>query len=88
MANHSSILAWEIPWTEEPGEPQTTELLRVRQLNDRAHTLAQLPPSPRGLQRTGGNPSKESGSRWSFLRSVWETLLLKDSETLKATRKR
>ena len=34
MANHSSILAWEIPWTEEPGEPQTTELLRVRQLND------------------------------------------------------
>ena len=19
MANHSSILAWEIPWTEEPG---------------------------------------------------------------------
>ena len=20
MANHSSILAWEIPWTEEPGE--------------------------------------------------------------------
>ena len=21
MATHSSILAWEIPWTEEPGEP-------------------------------------------------------------------
>ena len=20
MANHSSILAWKIPWTEEPGE--------------------------------------------------------------------
>ena len=20
MATHSSILAWEIPWTEEPGE--------------------------------------------------------------------
>ena len=20
MASHSSILAWEIPWTEEPGE--------------------------------------------------------------------
>ena len=20
MANHSSILAWTIPWTEEPGE--------------------------------------------------------------------
>ena len=22
MATHSSILAWEIPWTEEPGELQ------------------------------------------------------------------
>ena len=23
MAIHSSILAWRIPWTEEPGEPQS-----------------------------------------------------------------
>ena len=22
IANHSSILAWEIPWTEETGAPQ------------------------------------------------------------------
>ena len=22
MATHSSILAWRIPWTEEPGGPQ------------------------------------------------------------------
>ena len=22
MATHSSILAWKIPWTEEPGGPQ------------------------------------------------------------------
>ena len=21
MATHSSILAWEVPWTEEPGRP-------------------------------------------------------------------
>ena len=26
MATHSSILAWEIPWTEEPGELQSTGL--------------------------------------------------------------
>ena len=26
MANHSSILAWEIPWTEEPGGLQSTGL--------------------------------------------------------------
>ena len=24
MATYSSILAWEIPWTEEPGELQST----------------------------------------------------------------
>ena len=28
MATHSSILAWRIPWTEEPGEPQSMKLQR------------------------------------------------------------
>ena len=31
IATHSSILAWEIPWTEEPGGPQYTGSQRVRQ---------------------------------------------------------
>ena len=30
MATHSSILAWETPWTEEPGGLQSTGLQRVR----------------------------------------------------------
>ena len=30
LATHSSILAWEIPWTEEPGELQSTGSQRVR----------------------------------------------------------
>ena len=34
MATHSSILAWEIPWTEEPGGLQSMGLKRVR------HSLA------------------------------------------------
>ena len=29
-ANHSSILAWRIPWTEEPGWLQFMGLLRVK----------------------------------------------------------
>ena len=29
MATHSSILAWRIPWTEELGRLQATELQRV-----------------------------------------------------------
>ena len=29
METHSSILAWEIPWTEEPGKLQSMGLKRV-----------------------------------------------------------
>ena len=29
MATHSSVLAWEIPWTEEPGGLQPMGLQRV-----------------------------------------------------------
>ena len=38
MATHSSILAWRIPWTEEPGRLQFTGLQRV------GHNLATKPP--------------------------------------------
>ena len=27
MATHSSTIAWKIPWTEEPGRLQLTELV-------------------------------------------------------------
>ena len=30
MATYSSILAWRIPWTEEPGGLQSIRLQRVR----------------------------------------------------------
>ena len=30
MATHSTILAWSIPWTEEPGGLQSTGSQRVR----------------------------------------------------------
>ena len=36
MSTHSSILAWEIPWTEEPGGLQSMGLQKVR--HDWAHT--------------------------------------------------
>ena len=31
MATHSSIPAWEVPWTEEPGGRQSIGLQRVRE---------------------------------------------------------
>ena len=30
MATHSNILAWEVPWTEEPGRLQSTGSQRIR----------------------------------------------------------
>ena len=42
MATHSSILAWRIPWTEEPGELQSMGLQRFRQdlaANTRTHSI-------------------------------------------------
>ena len=33
MATYSSSLAWEIPWTEEPGGVQSLGFKRIRRLN-------------------------------------------------------
>ena len=38
MATHSSILAWRIPWTEEPDVPTVPAVARGR------HNLATKPP--------------------------------------------
>ena len=37
MATHSSVLAWKIPWMEEPGGLQSMGLQRVR--HDRLTSL-------------------------------------------------
>ena len=41
MATHSSVLAWEIPWTEEPGE-----LNKVLEVTGVGHDLVTKPPPP------------------------------------------
>jgi len=39
MVTHSSILAWEIPWTEEPGGPQSMGVPKSQTgLSTHAHT--------------------------------------------------
>ena len=40
MATHSSVLAWEIPWTEKPGGLQSMGSHRVRHdLEIKQHTI-------------------------------------------------
>ena len=45
MATHSSILAWKIPWTEEPGRLQSLGFQRIR--HDRATSLQMVRKSPK-----------------------------------------
>jgi len=42
MATHSSVLAWRIPWTEEPGGLQSTGLQRVRHNRATKHSTAHV----------------------------------------------
>ena len=37
MATHARILAWRIPWTEEPGGLQSMESQRVRHDSETEH---------------------------------------------------
>ena len=39
MATYSSILAWEIPWTEEPGSPWSCKELDMTEHTHTASTL-------------------------------------------------
>ena len=38
MAAHSSILAWEIPWTEEPGRLQSHEVAKESDTTERLNS--------------------------------------------------
>ena len=83
MALHSSILAWKIPWTEEPGRLQSTGSLRVRHdwvtslsLFTFMHWRRKWQPTPilvwriPGTEEPGGLPfmgSHRVGHDWSDL---------------------
>jgi len=43
MATHSGILAWEIPWTEEPGGLWSQSQARLSDLSPAAQPLVRTP---------------------------------------------
>ena len=56
MATHSSILAWEIPWTEEPGGLQSMGSRRVGQ--DLATKQQQIPEGKVERHKRSGSKGK------------------------------
>ena len=74
MAPHSSTLVWKIPWTEEPGGPQSMGSLRVRR--DSATSL-----SLSCIGEGNGNPlqcsclenPRDSGAWWAAIYGVTQS---------------
>ena len=74
MAPHSNTLAWKIPWTEEPGGPQSMGSLRVRQ--DSATSL-----SLSCIGEGNGNPlqcsclenPRDGGASWAAVYGVTQS---------------
>ena len=64
MATHSSILAWKIPWTEEPGKLQPMESQRVKH----AHCLRKQLESERETHSVMSDSLRLHGlySPWNF----------------------
>ena len=59
MATHSSILAWQIPWTEEPCRLQSIGSQRVRHDRATKHTCkVTVPEGPVFLEYQGSQSAE------------------------------
>ena len=71
MATHSSILAWEISWTEEPGGPHSMGSQRVGHdwaTETHTHTLHKI--SDQWAEESGDEPKEANQSMKSSCFSV------------------
>ena len=69
MATCSGILAWEIPWTEEPGGPQSVELQSQTRLSEHEPPFMVTAQNCSGLERH----SSLVAQRLKRLPGMWET---------------
>ena len=84
MATHFSILAWEIPWTEEPGGLESTELQRVQHNLATEHTCTTNKyyttkcAAKKGEKKGGGgkeecNEERREGRKGSLFQRTFKT---------------
>ena len=77
MATHSGILAWEIPWTEEPGGLWSMGLQRIwhswviKKQNRKGHPVSLASLSTWKFLSPGDDRVEESGLCFSFLPFPW-----------------
>ena len=70
MATQSSILAWRIPWTEEPGRLQLKQLQRVGWDQGTFTTTCALGERPYSAQYSGLENPMDGGAWWATVRGV------------------
>ena len=83
MTTHSSMLAWRIPWTEEPGGLQSRELQRVGHdwaTNTHTHTHTQWSSNP-----TPGHTSRENHTWKRYLHPTVHSSTIYYSQDMEAT---
>ena len=71
MATHSSILAWKISWTEEPGRLQSMGLQRVRHDRETFTSLTSYFITGEG----NGNPLQYSCLENPMDRGAWRAMV-------------
>ena len=69
MATHSSILAWKIPWVEEPGRLQSMGLLRIGK-DFRTSFPMVVTSSARTSVHSGSTPTVFSGMRLTTVKDM------------------
>ena len=75
MVTHSSILAWRIPWTEEPGKLQSMESQRIDTTGFPGRSEGKVPGTSPGGSRVI--------RRWGRSRRLWKyTYLIPDIKRL------
>ena len=70
MATHSSILAWKIPWMEEPGGLQPMGSLRIGLLNSRKTQEIIGEGNGNPLQYSCLENSMDGGAWWAAVHGV------------------
>ena len=91
VATHSSILAWRIPWAEEPGGPQSKESQWVRHAWSNLARIYTYTYSTRQNNQQGTSPvpggtwvrdrrSWREGARWGVRRIAPYSLLIRSSK--------
>ena len=74
MATHSSVPAWRIPWTEEPGRLQSMGILQARYWSGLPCRSPGDLPNP-GIEPTSLMSPAQAGER--FTTSItWEALIM------------